>query len=578
MERSPLLPIGAAAAAGAALGGPLDPAAFNVLAAAAVLLVARFRSSAAAALAAGLAASCLSASFAGAPVREHFTRLTCTLIETQVCREDSGTAYEVSSFAALPPPGTRVLLRGRVGPVDGPRNPGEPDFAALARERGIDGTIAQTRVLRVLPDASFSFAALLAKAHGWAAAQLRATVGEPYASVLEGELWGEKAALPPQLRTEFQETGTVHVLVTAGLHLGVVAMLVLGLLKWLRLPRTAVCCGGAIALWAYVLFSGAHLPSVRAACMVSFGIAAYALGRAPLSWNAYGAAMLIVAVFRPQSVASASFALSFSCVGAILLLAGRFERALESFAMPDVLKEAVSVAAATQIGTWPLTASVFLIFAPYALLANVLVVPVVGATMLLGALQLIVSSVPVLSSAAGALDQELLAWIVDAVSTMASLPHAALAMHPPSAYAIALYDCAIAALAFTGDARRRGCAAALAALAVLWMAFPPPPVDGNLRITVLDVGQADAIVIQTPRGHTILVDAGGRLERGAPGTQSSAEQIGERIVVPFLRRSGIDAIDALVLSHPHGEHGEIHAHDHEGRESGGFEARRNDVA
>jgi competence protein ComEC len=71
---------------------------------------------------------------------------------------------------------------------------------------------------------------------------------------------------------------------------------------------------------------------------------------------------------------------------------------------------------------------------------------------------------------------------------------------------------------------------------------------------VLDVGQADAIVVQTPRGHTFLVDAGGRLERGPSSDDSVAERVGERVVVPFLLRHGIHAIDALVISHPHGDH------------------------
>ena len=71
---------------------------------------------------------------------------------------------------------------------------------------------------------------------------------------------------------------------------------------------------------------------------------------------------------------------------------------------------------------------------------------------------------------------------------------------------------------------------------------------------MLDVGQADSIVVQTPAGHALLVDAGGRLERGGQGNDSSAESIGDRIVVPFLLRNGIHRLDAVVVSHPHGDH------------------------
>jgi competence protein ComEC len=91
-------------------------------------------------------------------------------------------------------------------------------------------------------------------------------------------------------------------------------------------------------------------------------------------------------------------------------------------------------------------------------------------------------------------------------------------------------------------------------LATSYVLWPPRALDGRLRVTVLDVGQADAIVIQTPRGHALIVDAGGRLERGSQGDDSVAERVGERTVVPFLLRHGIHAVDALILSHPHGDH------------------------
>ncbi|HEY1728731.1 MAG TPA: MBL fold metallo-hydrolase [Candidatus Baltobacteraceae bacterium] len=78
---------------------------------------------------------------------------------------------------------------------------------------------------------------------------------------------------------------------------------------------------------------------------------------------------------------------------------------------------------------------------------------------------------------------------------------------------------------------------------------------------IIDVGQADAILIQTPHGHAIMIDTGGRLEDNESGdVASAAESVGEKIVVPFLIRQGIHDVDAILWSHPHGDHKDLHAH------------------
>ena len=100
--------------------------------------------------------------------------------------------------------------------------------------------------------------------------------------------------------------------------------------------------------------------------------------------------------------------------------------------------------------------------------------------------------------------------------------------------------------------------AVLACALVLWPLRAP---RNDLRITFIDVGQADAILIQTPRGHAIMIDTGGRLERNESGDGGSmAESVGEKVVVPFLIRQGIHHVDAILLTHPHGDHCALHAH------------------
>ncbi len=455
----------------------------------------------------------------------------------------------------VPGAGSRVVLRGRLEPFDESRNPGEPSERDLERERGLDGRLTGTGILSVAAGNPWEARAWLARAHDWAHAQLRDRLGEPDASVVAGELWGERSALPPDLRTEFQETGTVHVLVTAGLHLGAVAGLCVALLTLLALPRWPACLVAIALTWAFAWWSGAQLPAVRAATMVTASLTARAFGRATFSWNSLSIAALVVAFLRPASVATASFALSFSCVGAIFTCAAPLERWIEArIALPDRIREALVLSLATQLGVWPLGAATFLQFTPYAVAANFAIVPCVAATMALGAAQLALAACAPLAQACANLNSWLLAWMLGVVHAVSALPAAAIAMTPAPAWCIAAYDAALLSAPALWLRGARTLAIAGIAIAAAYLLAPPRSIDPRLRITVLDVSQADAIVVQTPRGHALLVDAGGRLERGTQAGGSAAEQVGERIVVPFLLRHGIHALDAIVISHPHGDH------------------------
>jgi competence protein ComEC len=443
-------------------------------------------------------------------------------------------------------PGERVLVRGRLEPFDEPRNPGEPSMREIERDDGYAGRLASARLLTRMPPDAWDTRAWAARLRAVASARIRAVIPEPSATILAGALWGERGTLPDDLHDAFQATGTVHVLVTAGLHLGILAaMLGLGL-SFLGVHRVAACAIAFVAVVAYAWVTGAHLPSERAAAMIGIALVARACGARVTSWNSVAVAAIVVGALWPASVGSASFALSFSCIVAIVLLAEPLTQLFERLPIHPRICEALALTCATQLGTWPLTATIFSTLAPYAIVANAIVVPLIGLILPGGVLTLMVPAVAPLET--------LLLTIVQAtVTTLAAAPLAHASIATPAFAQVAAYDIAGIAAALLFRNGRPRIALVLAFLAVAAVLAPRLfPARHGLIITHLDAGQADAAVIRTPDDHIILIDAGGELEHG--GAVSNAERAGARIVLGYLHRTGISHVDLMILTHPHGDH------------------------
>jgi competence protein ComEC len=463
--------------------------------------------------------------------------------------------------------GNRLRVRARIDAPTGPRNDGEPSERDQLDEQGVSLILTVHRAQDLVE---------LGPSTGWNAwwARLRARFAEAVesrlppleATVLEGVLWGDRGNLPASLRQEFSDTGTVHVLTTAGLHLGIMAALVAMLLALTPLPRPARSALVVAAGWAYAALAGLHIPTLRAATMLTAGMIAFESGRGRTASAVLAAAAFAVVLPHPLALLSPSFAMSFACVGGIALLGpaltalGIRAGAWGPHWFAELLRTGVSV----QVALAPLQALYFNAFTPYAVAANLVVVPMVGAVMALGSAYAVAALVvPPLAWPLSNLTWWCVTIMTGAVDRFATLPFAHVDVPPPTHAFLVLYWIALAALAWAvraGIARRTLLASGACAIGLLVAVYCAPGasalLDPALHLDAIDVGQADCLLVRAPGMHAMLVDGGGKLER--MGTSVVAQPIGDRIatrtVMPFLLRHWVLRLDAVVLTHPHGDH------------------------
>ena len=440
----------------------------------------------------------------------------------------------------------------------------------LARQ-GV-AAIGRPRFAEVVAGASGPVA-LLAGIRRGLLAGLNSVVPEPEAALGAGILLGVRAAIAPEINDAFATAGLTHVVAISGWNIAIVAALVAGLARPLeRRPggRWTTALVAATAVGGYVVLTGASPSVVRAALMAGAMLIARLGGSRAHAASALGLAALIMLLAAPSVLWDVGFQLSLLATGGLIWFGGAVERRLSGW--PGWIREPVALTLAAQLTTLPVILVNFERLSLVAPLANVLVVPFVPIAMLLSGIAsaagVLVGSVD-LAAAGDALARLTggAAWLVLRVivtlgTAVASLPHAALDVSIPVPVAVAWFPLLAVATwvvqTSAPDGRSTAEAHPSATALVAGRLLRPAPIglslvavllaitfasrpDGRLHVTVLDVGQGDAILLEAPTGARMLVD-------GGPDPELTLRRLGANL--PFFARR----IDLLVLSHPHQDH------------------------
>ena len=381
---------------------------------------------------------------------------------------------------------------------------------------------------------------------------LEALPAATYAGVIVALTIGDQRAIPETQWRVFNRTGIAHLISISGLHVTVFATLAAGLAFALarrsvaltnRIPARKVAAIVGVAFAAvYVLLAGSGVPAVRTLVMLAVASVGLIVARPGTAAAIWLWALVAVLLWDPWAGLAPGFWLSFGAVGALLYAgAGRLSspRVTHAARFARMLRVGMRTQAVVTLALVPGTLVLFQQVSLVSPIANALAIPVVTFAVVPFALCAMVVPWDLLWQVAHAV----FAGLMVLLDALAATPSAAWQQHAPLGWTVPLALGGIALLVAPRGVPGRALGAI--ALLPLFVAQPQAPDPGTFRMTVLDVGQGLAVVVQTHR-HALLYDTGPRYHDEADA--------GTRIVAPFLRAKGIRRLDTMIVTHQDTDH------------------------
>ena len=394
---------------------------------------------------------------------------------------------------------------------------------------------------------------------------------EPEAGLAAGILIGLRDRVDRDVAAAFTTAGVSHVVAISGWNIAIVAAAIAALAGRFGRRRRAVVT--VVAIVAYICFAGASASVLRAGAMAGVVLLARESGRAGRAAAALGWAATLLLLADPRLVADAGFQLSSLATAGLIAWATPLTGRLDGWTggrLPRWLSESLGVSLAAQAATLPVVLASFGRLALIAPGVNLLVVPLVAPAMAAGLVALLGGGIVAAGGpvAVGAIlaapGWVALRLIIGIVDVAAGLPLASITVEPPWGAVIGLLGVAVGVGAIALRRRRRArraertverdpvataaksraTRAAVASLVVAVTVTGAVIVSrsgGVTRVSVLDVGQGDAILVEGSKGGRLLID-------GGPDPDRLLVELDRRLP-PWDRR-----IDALILSHPHEDH------------------------
>ncbi len=371
---------------------------------------------------------------------------------------------------------------------------------------------------------------------------------DPESSLLAGILLGVDTGLTNDLQQAFKDTGTAHIIAISGFNISIIAGLFVTFFSKFLGPR----CGALLAIIGiafYTILVGADAAVVRAALMGGLALFAKQVGRRQFALNTLLAVALLMCLWNPLYIWDVGFQLSFFATLGLILYADPFSqfanRIIEKYfpasaaeKSAELFSEFVLLTLAAQVTTIPIMAYHFQRISLVSFIANPFILPPQPAVMILGGLAVLLSLIwlPLGQIAAWAA-WPFVVYTIRMVELFDRVPHGTIFLGKLSVWFVIAIYAVLFAVTF-GESRLKewfqsikrdqlkipagtGLIILLLALLLVWRAALAIP-DRLLHITFLDVGSADAVLIETPSGKHVLIN-------GGPSVTTLSDELGRRL-------------------------------------------------
>ncbi len=454
--------------------------------------------------------------------------------------------------------GERIRLRGKL--VTPPENE-DFSYRDYLAGQGIHAYMSGTEVTRLPGNGGNPLRKKIYAFKDKALENIYLIFPDPEASLMAGILLGVDTGLPAGLQQAFKDTGTAHIIAISGFNIAIIAGLFFALFsRLLGQLRGSILAILGIAL--YTLLVGADAAVVRAALMGGIALTARQLGRRNDGLNALMLSAVVMTIFNPNTPWDVGFQLSFFATLGLILYAEPFQgwavKIITRYTSPGTAQKVAApvseyflLTLAAQLTTLPIMAYHFKRISLISLIANPFVLPVQPAVMIVGGVAVLLSLIWLpLGAVAAFAAWPFVAYTIRLVELFDRFPNGVIVLGDLSLWLVILF---YAVLLIWTLARHRvrqlfygeqpqlptfPAVTLITALMVIvmmtWRAVFTVP-DGNLHLTFLDVGSADAVLITTPAGQHILIN-------GGPSASMLSDGLGRRLP-PFNRH-----LDWLVIA------------------------------